>query len=258
MSTDDTKTPLRDDEPSAGLEADAAADAAADASAAVANDADATAEPHAGAQDTPRGDPPDAAASTREIAPWSPGSTTDLEAAAHRIIDGPDAEPPRSGRRAAAPVLPAPRAPWRGPPPAPPSEQLRPSAPHTNADTPSHAYASPSVQTGPTGGRIVAETPAGPRNRARHNRIAGLAQTSSHAQGETPAAGDSRAMEQRMHPKGDSRALGVRMQRVMAERKARLADPDIPRRRRRERPPGPLDGDRPQHAMRQRIAEAKK
>ena len=234
MSTADTQPPPGaglDNEASAGPEAGAAADAktattpqASPDGGAGAQDQGAGPEPSAGADGCEGdGSEPPVADATQESAPRKPGLPTDLDAAAHRIVNGPDAVPPRRrpavrSRRPAAPESP----PWRGPPRPPPSEQVRPPAVHTNSETPARGHAPASDQAGPTGPRTVEETPGGPRNRARHGRVAGIVQATSHAQGETPAGGDSRAMEQRMHPRGPSAALAGRLAEVQAQRTARI------------------------------------
>lgn len=242
------------DEPSAGLEIDAAADAAAGTPPSgapgperllvptfpIPGGALQTAAPDAG-ESTSADTPGAGARPTQESTPWKPGPTTDLDAAAHAIIDGPEADPPRVAprvrpQRPATPESP----PGRGPPRAPPSEQLRSSAAHTHAETPGRGHAPPSDMTGPMGRRTVAETPGGPSVRVRAGRVAGIAQDTSHAHGETPAGGDSRAMEQRMHPKGSSASLVARLAEVQAQRAARIADP--PERAKRRRAPRRTEG----------------
>lgn len=84
-----------------------------------------------------------------------------------------------------------------GPPAPPPSELVHSASSRTVADTPSVVATGASEAVRHAMSHISADTPAGPRTRARPIFRRPQAGT-THTVGETPAAGDTRAMENRM------------------------------------------------------------
>jgi len=128
------------------------------------------------------------------------GPSTELEELAETITgDGaqgaaatPATAPTEPPAAAAAPptVIPS------GPPPAPPSELVHSSPSRMVVDTPTVVATGASEAVRHAQSHVRADTPAGPRTRARpifRRPQAG------HTTGETPAGGDTRAMENRMN-----------------------------------------------------------
>lgn len=177
----------------------------------------------------------------------APGDGVELEELAHAITENPDAQggaEPSADAAAPAPEPSATVAPPgpAGPVPPPPSELVHTSPSRMVGDTPTVVATPTSEAVRHAMGHHRANTPAGPRTIARpifrHPRAG-----TTHTTGETPAAGDSSAMETRMNT--EQPASHVSLRQLAREARAqvmRRTQPPVSRAKAPERSSSPSPG----------------